>query len=382
MSDNRVLFVDDDPKILAAIERQLEENYEIETALGPLEGLKAVQENGPFALVISDMRMPEMTGIDMLTKISVLAPDTVRMMLTGFADLETTIDAINRGSIFRFLAKPCPNEILELAIKDGLRQHQLMLAEKQLVQGTLMGSVKVLSDVLGLVNPVSFGRASRVKRIAMEVAKHMKIEPVWEIEIASMLSTLGCVTLPAGTFEKLNNDRPLTTEERECFERHPEIGKGLLENVPRLENVAQIVAYQEKQFDGGGVPVDSVKGLKIPLGARILKAALDFDTEENRCSDPIAAFARQTLNAHRYDPAVLSALNSVIDTLFSLKIVDVSLPDLRVGMVLAESVGANDGRMLIAKGHDVTDSVLNFLHNYAAKGELVQPIRIFQAPDD
>lgn len=378
MNDNRILFVDDDPKVLAAIERQFEDKFHIEIAEGPAEGIKAVEERGPFALVISDMRMPEMTGIEMLAKIKSISPNTVRMMLTGFADLETTIDAINRGSIFRFLSKPCPNDILDLAIGDGLRQHQLILAEKQLVEGTLMGSIKVLSDVLGLVNPIAFGRASRVKQIAMAVASQMQINDVWEVEIAAMLSAIGCVTLPKETLEKLTNGEQLTESERDCLDRHPAVGKGLLQNIPRLENVAQIVEYQEKHFDGGGVPKEDPGGDKIPTGARILKAALDLDLRIQHSEDPVCALASLKKNANRYDPAVLSAMEPVIEELYRLKAIEMTFEEIRTGMVFAKNVLTIDGRMLIAQGQEATVSALKLLENFAGKNTLSLPLMVFR----
>lgn len=382
MSENRVLFVDDDPKVLSAVERRFEDVLDIEFAEGPSEAIKAVQERGPFAVVISDMRMPEMTGIEMLTSIREIAPDTVRIILTGYADLESTISAINLGNIFRFLSKPCPHDILEKAIKEGIRQYELVRSEKQLVEGTLMGSVKVLSDVLALVNPAAFGRASRVKRIAMAIARRMKIENLWEIEIASMLSALGCLTLPAATLEKLTSNGSLSDSEQRLFEQHPDIAKGLLEHIPRLENVAQIVAYQEKHFDGGGFPRDKLAGEKIPLGARILKVALDFDAKEGRYEDPVDAVVNMKSYRSRYDSNVLSSLEEVLDELFLWQPTEVTVAEIKVGMVFADHVRSTRGSLLIAKGHEVTPSALRFLINYDEEKKLQLPLKVFQVANE
>lgn len=382
MSEKRVLFVDDDQKVLSAVERRFEDVLDIELAEGPLDGIQAVKERGPFAVVVSDMRMPGMTGIEMLTSIKEIAPDTVRIILTGYADLESTIEAINLGNIFRFLSKPCPHENLEKAIKEGIRQYELVRSEKQLVEGTLMGSVKVLSDVLGLVNPAAFGRASRVKRISMAIAKHMNVENLWEIEIASMLSALGCLTLPETTLDKLTRNGTLSDSERKLFEQHPDIAKGLLENIPRLENVAQIVGYQEKHFDGGGFPRDKVAGQEIPLGARILKVALDFDAEESRFEDPVDAVLSQKKRGFRYDPEVLSCLEGLLDELFLWQPTEVSVAEIKVGMVFADHVRSTRGSLLIAKGHEVTRSALRFLINYDEENKLQLPIKVFQVAND
>ena len=372
----KILFVDDDAKILAAIERQFDDDYDIDTALGPLEGIKAVQERGPFAVVISDMRMPEMTGVEMLSEIKAIAPDTVRMMLTGFADLETTIEAINRGNIFRFLSKPCPNDILELAIKDGIRQYELIRAEHELVEGTLMGSVKVLSEVLGLVNPVAFGRAARVKRIAMKIADEMQVAKSWEIEIASMLSTIGCVTLPQQVLESLTHGKPLPPEQQAEYERHPATAKRLLESIPRLENVAEIVAYQETQFDGGGFPAGGPSGQDLPMGARILKVALDYDVHDGVLNNSAKSILALQENSARYDPIVLDAWAAVVAGLNESPPLELRLGELAVGMVFAENVESIAGNLLVAKGHEVTESALKLLRNFGDSGNLSEPLKV------
>lgn len=376
MTVKKILFVDDDEKVLSAIERQFDDDYEIDTAVGPIEGIKAVQERGPFAVVISDMRMPEMTGVEMLTKIKAIAPDTVRMMLTGFADLETTIEAINRGNIFRFLSKPCPNDILELAMKDGIRQYELIQAEHELVEGTLMGSVKVLSEVLGLVNPVAFGRAARVKRIAMKIAGKLEVAKSWEIEIASMLSTIGCVTLPQAVLESLTHGKPLAPEEQAEYERHPTTAKRLLESIPRLENVAEILACQETQYDGGGFPAGGPSGQDLPIGARILKVALDYDVHDGVFNNSIKSILAIKENSNRYDPIVVEALAAVIDGLNEAPPLELQLEELKIGMVFAENVESTTGNLLVAKGHEVTESALKLLRNFGNSGNLALPLKI------
>jgi len=116
--EQKILFVDDDANILAAFRRHLRKRFHFDTALGPEEGLKAVVEKGPYAVVVSDLRMPKMDGIEFLTHVKEIAPDTVRMMLTGHADLHNTIEAVNEGNIFRFLTKPCPVDELSKALQD------------------------------------------------------------------------------------------------------------------------------------------------------------------------------------------------------------------------------------------------------------------------
>jgi response regulator RpfG family c-di-GMP phosphodiesterase len=278
--DDKILFVDDDPNILAAFQRQLRKKFIIETALGGKQGLEAVAEKGPFSVIVSDLRMPEMDGIQFLSQIRSVAPDSVRMMLTGYADLQAAMDAVNEGHIFRFLTKPCPLEFLTTALIGGIRQYQLIIAERELLEKTLRGSIKVLSEVLSLLNPEALGRATRIARHVKEIALHMDVTEVWQVETAATLSQIGCIMLPEEALMKLYRGQPLTEEESQLFNMHPFIASDLLVNIPRMQEIAEIIAYQEKHFDGSGIPHDARSGKEIPLGARILKVALDFDTLE------------------------------------------------------------------------------------------------------
>lgn len=121
----KILFVDDDSNILEAYKRQMRKRFTIETALGGEEGLAVIARNGPFAVVVADMRMPRMDGIEFLMKVKTIAPHTVRMMLTGNADQQTANDAVEKGQVFHYLTKPCNPDVLTKAIDAGLSLYQL-----------------------------------------------------------------------------------------------------------------------------------------------------------------------------------------------------------------------------------------------------------------
>ncbi len=278
--NEKILAVDDEKNILDAIQRQMRKKFPVETALGPGEGLAAVKQRGPYALVISDLRMPKMDGIQFLTQVKRLTPETVRVMLTGNADLENAIQAVNEGNIFRFLTKPCSPEILEKVIQAGIEQYRLVTAEKELLQKTLKGSINVLNKVLSLVNPEAFGRSSRIKRYVKQIAEKLGVPDVWKFELAAMLSQIGCVILPEDALKKLSQGKNLTGEEVQLFDMHPMIASDLITNIPRMQKIAEMIRYQEKHFDGTGNPKDKRREKDIPLGARILKVALDFDLME------------------------------------------------------------------------------------------------------
>ena len=161
MTAEKILLVDDDSNILEGYRRGLIREFLLETALGGEQALTLAAENGPYAVVVSDMRMPGMDGIQLLSRIKALSPDTIRVMLTGNTDTETAINAINEGSIFRFLNKPCSKEVMAKTITAALMQYRLVTAEKHLLEQTLSGSLQVLTEVLSLINPAAFSRAER-----------------------------------------------------------------------------------------------------------------------------------------------------------------------------------------------------------------------------
>lgn len=133
MSD-RILFVDDDPSALEGFTRVLHGKFDVRTAISGGEGLVKLQKDGPFAIVISDMRMPGMNGADFLAEARQAAPQTVRMLLTGHADMHSAIEAVNRGQILHFLTKPCPRDVLVAAINSGLDQYHTVVEERSLAQ--------------------------------------------------------------------------------------------------------------------------------------------------------------------------------------------------------------------------------------------------------
>jgi response regulator RpfG family c-di-GMP phosphodiesterase len=373
----RILCVDDDANILLGYQRALRKRFSIEVAMGGEEALQAVAEQGPYAVVVADMRMPGMNGVQLLTEIKRVAPNTVRMMLTGNADQQTALEAVNEGQILRFMTKPCPPEDFARALEAGLEQYRLVCAEQELLTKTLSGSVKILSDVLALACPMAFGRSSRVRNLVRSMAGKLGDGDAWMTEIAAMLSQIGCIALPDGVLEKIHRGEELEVAEFEAFAAHPLLGRDLLKNIPRLEGVAKIVAYQQKQFDGGGSPRDGCRGEEIPLGSRILKAALDFDSLTSQAGTPEMAMAEMLHRPGRYDPRVLETLRSTLNVKQAHVVRELAIDELVDGMILARDVKSQQGTLLCAKGQEVTRAVRLRLRNYAYNLGISGPIKAF-----
>jgi response regulator RpfG family c-di-GMP phosphodiesterase len=372
----KILCVDDEPNILEAYQRSLRKQFRIETAINGEQGLEVIAKNGPFAVIVADMRMPGMDGVQLLMKVKDQAPDTVRIMLTGNADQRTAIDAVNEGCIFRFLTKPCSPEMLAKALIAGLEQYRLITSERELLQNTLTGSVKVLTDLLSLVSPTAFSRASRVRRLASEMAARLKIPNPWQVEIAAMLSQIGCLTIPEEMLTKIYRGQSLTSEEAQMFHAHPQIGHDLIARIPRLETVATIIAYQEKRYDGTGIPRDDKCGEEIPVGARILKVALDFDRLASRRLETAEAFAAIEAKGDRYDPAVIKALKAVLAEEIKYQVKSVAIEELNPGMILARNVTSSTGMVLMAEGQEVSPYLCKRVQNLASRGAVQALVKV------
>jgi len=377
LRNERILLVDDDQSLLDSSKRNLRRYFDVETALGPKEGLKVIAEREPFAVIVSDLRMPKMDGIEYLSWARKITPDSVRMILTGNADLETAIQAVNEGRIFRFMTKPCPIETLVNVLRLGIEQYRLITAEKELLEKTLKGSIRMLTDLLAMINPEAFGRSARTVKYACEVARQMGVEELWKIETAALLSQVGCVALPEETLKKRYSGDDLSSEEIRQFRSHPKIASDLLSHIPRLQEVAKIIEYQEKHYNGSGLPDDSSESADIPVGSRILKAVLDFDLLETRGLSRTAAMEEMKAQPGKYDPEVLDSLEKVLGVEKRFVAREVGLRDLRIRMILAEDVQTVGGQMLISRGQQVSRVLIERLKNHAAHTGICEPIRVF-----
>lgn len=372
----KVLFVDDEPNVLQSIKRNLRKNFDVDTANGGEEALQKLASNGEYAIVVSDMRMPGMDGVEFLSKAKQQWPDTVRMMLTGNADQQTAVDAVNKGDVFRFLNKPCDAAALASAVTVGLRQYELITAEKHLLENTLRGSIKALADILALTNPELFGRTTRFKSRMAQIAAAMQLTNVWQFESAALLSQLGCVTLPADLVRRQSTGEQLSAEELTEFSAHANVGADLLKTIPRMEDVAEYIRYQGKNYDGSGFPADNVSGEKIPLGARLLKVVVDFDAAESSGLSVADALQRLKQSPTKYDPDILAALETAVNQSSGLKVATVAINALTDAMIIAADVLTFDNVLLIAKGQETTLSTRRHLQSYKANGQIGDSVSV------
>lgn len=380
MSEN-ILFVDDDINILQAFRRQYSNQFSIDTAQGPEEALGFIHEKEPYAVVVSDLRMPKMDGIEFLAKVQESSPNTIRVMLTGYADLNTAIAAVNQGNVFRFLTKPVRSDELVQALSAALEQYRLVTAEKELLEKTLKGSVKLLVDLLSLLNPGAFSRATQSVRYVRQIVSSLNIPDAWQYELAALLSHIGWVTLPPEIPEKPYSNDVLTVDEKKRLESCPTIARNLLINIPRLELVAKMIERQhfvcgKKEQEE---PLD--KRDPISLGAQILKVALDYSLLISRGYQPERAIEWLRSQPLEYERHIVDGLEISSQKAADTSIRILPLDQIHPGMILNQDVYTENGTPLVIKGQEITDPVLEMLNSRCQLGEISGTLQVITSAE-
>jgi response regulator RpfG family c-di-GMP phosphodiesterase len=375
---DKILFVDDEPNVLMAIQRGLRKQYELETALGGQEAVDKLHKNGPFAVIVSDMRMPEMNGAQVLLAAKDIAPDTVRIMLTGNADQQTAIDAINHGDILRFLNKPVDTKQISEALDAGLKQHKLIIAEREILENTLRASVQSLVEVLALADPEVFGRSMRLKDRMHQITHAMNLDNSWKWETIALLSQIGCITIPNDLVKRKVSGVSLLQEEQIQFSEHTAVGADLLSEIPRMEEVSASIRYQDKNFDGSGYPQDSIAGEAIPMGARIMRVILDLDIFITGGESASGALLCLKKHQHLYDSQILSAMEDILLQNTQREIFNIPLTKLCDDMQIAADVFTSTGMLLMAKGQNMSQAARRHLRNYHENGLIDSTIDVWE----
>lgn len=382
--NKRILVVDDDKDVLASLRFQLGRKCEIETANGVEYGVKAVLESGPYAAVLSDLRMPRLDGMRFLTWVESQSPETVRILLTAYADLETSITAINDGHVFRFLTKPCAPPQLFKALEDGLRQYGLIETERNLLKDTLSGSIKLLTELLALSNNQAFSRAERTRDYIRTLFPGDNQKHAWELEVTAMLANIGAITVPDSIIQKTEEGAILNDTEEGIFSRIPEIGSILLANVSRLSNVANIVLYSRKHFDGKGFPNDNVSGKDIPYESRVLKVLGDLVDLEFKGALRSEAFREMTKRTGWYDPELMAklsespAIRNQAGASTGSRVTKRGVEELRPGLILKEPIVTSRGLRLVNRGARISAAMLEKIRNHAELTGVREPIEILE----
>jgi len=363
----RILLVDDEPNVLEGLRLQLARRYEVDRAESGPAGLEILSRPGPsFAVVCSDMRMPDMDGAEFLSLVRDQYPDTARILLTGFADIEAALAAINDAQVFRFLSKPCDARRLLEAFEAAAEHSRLKRAEKELLEQTLVGAVGVLGEVLALVNPDAFGCASRIRRTVRAIWERFDPEGAWQADIATQLCQIGLVNSSGSLLQKIYGGEALTPEEQSVFDGHASLARTLIQKIPRLEHVAECVAMEYS-------PDSSAD---LPIGARILQVVLEYDRLVMSGASPAAAVSAIKNNKNNYDAAVLAALEQESLSESERTVELLALDDLEPGMSLDAPVQTSRGVTLVGAGQELTASLIDRIGAFDQAHGVRQPLTV------
>jgi response regulator RpfG family c-di-GMP phosphodiesterase len=362
----KILMVDDEASVLDGYRRLLGRQFDLETALGPQKGLEKIDQEGSFAVVVSDMRMPGMNGIEFLTRVMERMPDAVRIMLTGNADLNTAVHAVNEGNIFRFLTKPCTKEMFSKTLTAALAQYRLIVAERDLLEKTLSGSIEVLVEVLSLVNPAAFGRATRVRRYIRQIAAVLQLNSPWQYEVAGLMSQLGCVSLQPETIEAVYAGKELPPDQQKRYDAHPMLAQDLLRKIPRMKEIGWMIAQQNSPESAADPDISE----EARLGADILRAALAFDSLLATGASKDQAVDTLRSRYKEMDERVTHALREVDLDRGRMQIKTCPVNELSGGMILQEELRTNTGLLIVARGQEVTLPLLMKLKNFYQSGSV------------
>lgn len=379
----RVLIIDDDPHLLSALRRQLGETFDIVTALGGREALAAIRTaqaaGDVFAVAVSDMRMPEMDGIETLKQVRELSPDTVRIMLTGNADQLTATEAINQGAIFRFYSKPCPAEKLSEGLDAALVQYRLVTGERELLEKTLAGAIQVLVDVVSMNDPGAYALAVRLREWVRLLTVEFKLPQRWQLDIAAMLIPIGNVSIPPELLTRQNSGGKFSEAEQAVFDSAPQAARNLIANIPRLGKVAEVVLLQNRGYDGTGFPQDGPTGNAIPFDARLLKILKDLAVASAGGPPTKAAFAVLASRKSQYDPALLAKVRSCLEVSADAAPpaeAEVPVAALRAGHVLLEDLRLLNGHLILAADTQLSEPQIERLRSLRKGFQFKEPVRV------
>jgi CheY-like chemotaxis protein len=371
----KILFVDDDVNILSSFQRNLRNRFAVQIADSGEKALKILNEDSSFAVIVSDFRMPSMNGVEFLAKASAEWPDCVRVLLTGEADTRAAGAAVNQGQIFRFLSKPCPVFTLEKTLNEAVKQHELITSERVLLESTLRGSMAVLTEILNVVHPEVFSRSDRISRIAKIILRSLNVPNKWEFEIAAMLSQIGCITVPVEIMNKVWKGHTLTEQELAIYLTHPATGSRMLEKIPRLELVAQIIATQAQITAPLPAWQELEKVDRTALGSHLLKLAIDVEHCISRELNKAAIFLE--LRSKNHHPELLKALEGALDEIGYGQAPPQSVPstELQCGMILDADLVGENGLLLMAKGQFLSETMVQYLQRrlqYSGSEEVIK----------
>lgn len=372
----RILMVDDEPNALDGYRRALRGRFKVFTAGSGVEGLALVKQGiaqgTPFPVVVSDMMMPGMNGAEFLGLVRQVDATAVQLLLSGQADLDSTITAVNNGNLFRFLTKPCAAPDLSTALTAATEQHRLVGVEKELLTNTLTGAVDVLTELIATVSPEASTRTEQIRLLIDKTSSSLAIAD-WRLPLAAMLSQVGCIAVPADVLRRVRTYGPLTAAERDVYFGHPKVASRLLQRIPRLEAVAEWVGNQPIRIDDPHDP--QAEPAQLLLGA-VIAYLLALD-ETGTAAQAMALLTEKG----RYPAPILEAIREASAGMALEGVIrELKVGQVRPGMLLDSDIRTKTGLVLVRRGERLTEAATMRLGNFARTVGIKEPIMIMESP--
>lgn len=272
-----ILVIDDEIDNLKLLKRTFRKDYNVFMAIGASEAFE-VLKNNKVDLIITDQRMPEMTGVEFLEHTVKEFPDVIRIIITGYSDTEALVNAINTGRVYRYIKKPWDPEELKNTIKRALENYQINIDNQKLtldLKELFSGTISAITEALDAKDKYTSGRSKRVTKYSLEIGKKLGLSnaELTELELAGLLHDIGMIGVPENI---LNKEDELSSDEYNIIKTHSPKGVKILENIKQLENVVTMIKHHHERYDGKGYP-DHLKEEEIPLGSRIIAVADAYD---------------------------------------------------------------------------------------------------------
>ncbi|MFN8656987.1 MAG: response regulator [Candidatus Obscuribacterales bacterium] len=358
---HKILVVDDEPANLRLLNRVLGESYETFVAQSGTEALEILKAQD-VSLIITDQRMPGMSGVQVLEASLSLRPNAIKILLTGYTDIQALIDAINSGCIYKYIQKPWDAEDLKLTVKRALESFDLRRNNEKLVvqlQGALVqledisiGTIKALADALDAKCDYTSGHSLRVSRYAVATARMlgMSNEELRDVELSGLLHDIGKIAVPESILWKPER---LTPEEQQVMAIHPVRSAQIIGEIEILARVRLWVRHHHEHLDGSGYP-DKLKGDEIPVGSRIVLVADAYDAMTSdrpyrksigyeRATNELRKFA-----GRQFDPEMVEALLSAVGENGEILTTD-GIPESFLGLTIASIDPAQSGTQYLAE---------------------------------
>ena len=366
LSDCNVLVVDDTEANVDILVDALGELYDVSVAMDGREALESVGDEPPD-LILLDIMMPEMDGYEVCRRLKghERYGKIPIIFLTALTEVENKTKGFQLGAV-DYITKPF--EIAE--VKARVETHlKLGLAEadlRELVVKTLGGAIEVMTEILSVANPTAFSRTSRLKRHANALMTAFNLTDFWQIRMAAMLSQIGCIAISPETIEKIFSGRQVLVEEEEAYKRHPQIGYELISKIPRLEEVAEIIARQQDLQKNTGFQGDEQAQRLIQMGSRILKLVLAYEKLTYSGKSSVDALAELKKSEREYGPKLLEGFSRIVESepkTAQMKVQKIYPRDIAVGMVLAKDIITSSGSVLVKAGTKINPFLFEILHN-------------------